>query len=384
MVWTAGRPRTGQHDSTSTGVPRFDYLRQYQEIRQEILDAVDQVFQCGRLILGPRVKAFEESMCRFLGVPGQAVGVGNGTDALAIALRALGVGHGDEVITVSNTAVATVCAIRMVGATPVFCDVDPHTLLMDVADAAKRITRKTKIILPVHLFGNAVDMRSVLQLAEQHRLRVIEDCAQSCGTLVHGRATGTWGDVGCFSFYPTKNLGAYGDGGLCFTRDRGLADSIRQIRSYGCGATSVSQCEGVNSRLDEVQAAVLEIKLRYLPEYLRRRRYLAAVYREHLAPEIAMPSTTAGAIHSYHLLVIQTDQRDRVVSGLKEDHVEHGIHYPVPIHRMGIYRFLGYRQGSLRVTEAAADRILSLPLYPELPTSAAERVCAIVNGSIGK
>jgi dTDP-4-amino-4,6-dideoxygalactose transaminase len=298
--------------------------------------------------------------------------------------RALGIGHGDEVITVSNTAVATVSAIRMAGAAPVFCDVDPRTLLMDPVDAETRITSKTKAILPVHLFGNAVDMLAIMQLAGRHGLRVIEDCAQSCGALVHGRATGTWGDVGCFSFYPTKNLGAYGDGGLCFTHDADLAESIRRIRSYGCDERSVGQCEGVNSRLDEVQAAVLEVKLRYLPEYLRRRRRLAAAYREHLAAEIAMPDVTTGAVHSYHLLVIQTDERDRVIACLQAEEIEHGIHYSVPIHRMDAYRFLGYEEGSLPVTEAAAARILSLPLYPELSTSAVEKVCSTVNRSIGQ
>ena len=365
-------------------VPRFDYVQQYRTIRGEVLAAIDQIFQSGRLILGPRVKAFEENMCRFLGVPGHAVGVGNGTDALAIALRALGLGHGDEVITVSNTAVATVSAIRMAGATPVFCDVDPQTLLMDPADAEKRITSKTKAILPVHLFGNAVDMQAIMQLAGRHGLRVIEDCAQSCGTLVQGRAAGTWGDVGCFSFYPTKNLGAYGDGGLCFTHDAALADSIRHIRSYGCDETSVSRYEGVNSRLDEVQAAVLDVKLRYLSEYLCGRRRLAAAYRKHLAAEIAMPAVTVGAVHSYHLLVIQTNQRDRVIACLQAEEIEYGIHYPVPVHRMGAYRFLGYEEGSLPVTETAAGRILSLPLYPELSTSAVEKVCSIVNRSIGQ
>jgi dTDP-4-amino-4,6-dideoxygalactose transaminase len=369
--------------STSARVPRFDYLQQYQALRREILAAVDRVFQSGQLILGPEVEAFEADMCRFLGGAGHAVGVGNGTDALAIALRALGLGPGDEVITVSNTAVATVSAIRMAGATPVFCDVDPQTLLMDPADAAQRISGKTRAILPVHLFGNAVDMKAILRLAQRHRLRVIEDCAQSCGTLLDGRATGTWGDVGCFSFYPTKNLGAYGDGGLCFTRDAEVADSIRCIRSYGCGPAGASRCEGVNSRLDEVQAAVLGVKLRHLPEYLRRRRHLAAAYRQHLAAEIAMPAATAGAAPGHHLLVIQSEQRYRIISCLQVEDVEYGIHYPVPIHRMDAYRFLGYEKGSLRVTETAADRILSLPLYPELPIEAVEEVCSIVNRSIG-
>jgi len=363
-------------------IPRFDYRPQYAALQDEILDAIRRVLESGSLILGPRVKAFEDQMCRFLGMPGFAVGVGNGTDALAIALRALGVGPGDEVITVSNTAVATASAIRMVGAAPVFCEVDPQTLLMDTDDAETRITDRTKAIVPVHLFGNAVDMDAIMRLADRHGLHVVEDCAQSCGTLLHGRATGTWGDVGCFSFYPTKNLGAYGDGGLCFTRRHDLAESMRHLRNYGCNATLEAQCEGVNSRLDEIQAAILEVKLRHLPDDLRRRRELAAAYRQRLPRAAVAPRATPGAEHSYHLFVIQTDQREQVISRLKAQDIDHGIHYPTPIHRMIAYRFLGYQQGSLPVTEAAAQKILSLPLYPELPLEAVSRICSAVREAI--
>jgi aminotransferase EvaB len=365
--------------SKSGPLPRFDYLPQYRRIRQEILAAIDEVLESGQIILGPVVRRFEEKMCRFLGLQGYAAGVGNGTDALAIALRALGIGHGDEVITVANTAVATVSAVRMAGATPVFCDVDPQTLLMDPDDAARRITSGTKAILPVHLFGNAADMRSIVVLARRHGLRVVEDCAQSCGTLLDGRATGTWGDVGCFSFYPTKNLGAYGDGGMCVTADAEVAAMIRRIRCYGCGESSESACEGVNSRLDEIQAAVLEVKLRRLPDDLLWRRALAAAYRARLAADLAMPADTAGAINSYHLVVIQTTRRAEVIARLDAAGIGHGIHYPVPIHRMAAYRFLGCEKGALPVTEAAAERVLSLPLYPEMAIGDVDRVCAIVN-----
>jgi aminotransferase EvaB len=367
----------------SAKIPRFDYVEQYRVIRNEILEAVDQVLESGCLILGPRVKAFEESMCRYLDTPGHAVGVGNGTDALAIALRALDVGPGDEVITVANTAVATVSAIRMAGATPVFCDIDPETLLMDTADVEHRITAHTKAILPVHLFGNAVDMVGINRLAERHGLCVVEDCAQSCGTLFRGRPTGTWGDIGCFSFYPTKNLGAYGDGGLCFTLSDRLAEAMRQIRNHGCDGSSCAEREGVNSRLDEIQAAVLEIKLRRLPEYLRQRRALGAAYREHLAPRIVIPRTTEGAEHSYHLLVIETDRRNNVISHLRAEGIEFGIHYSTPIHRMAGYQFLGYQKESLPITERACEQILSLPLYPELSAEAVCHVCSVVNDATG-
>jgi dTDP-4-amino-4,6-dideoxygalactose transaminase len=360
-------------------IPRFDYVAQYRAIQSEVLEAVRQVFESGCLILGPRVQTFEASMCRFLDTPGHAVGVGNGTDALAIALRALDVGPGDEVITVANTAVATVSAIRMAGATPVFCDIRPETLLMDPDDVERRLTPRSKAIVPVHLFGNAVDMAAINRLAERYRLSVVEDCAQSCGTLFRGRPTGTWGDIGCFSFYPTKNLGAYGDGGLCFTRNDRLADAMRRIRNYGCDGDPCAEREGVNSRLDEVQAAVLEIKLRRLSEYLRLRRALAAEYRKHLAPRCIIPETTEGAEHSYHLFVIETDRRDDIIARLATEGIEHGIHYPTPIHRMAAYQFLGYAPGTLPVTERAAQRVLSLPCYPELPIDAVPAICAAVN-----
>jgi dTDP-3-amino-2,3,6-trideoxy-4-keto-D-glucose/dTDP-3-amino-3,4,6-trideoxy-alpha-D-glucose/dTDP-2,6-dideoxy-D-kanosamine transaminase len=371
-------------NQTSARIPRFDCREQYRTTRAQILDAVDQVLQSGCLVLGPHVRAFEEKMCQFLGVPqGFGVGVGNGTDALAIALRALGIGCGHEVITVANTAVATVSAIRMAGATPVFCDIDRDTLMMDPRDAQRRITARTRAIVPVHLFGNAVDMAAVVSLARQYRLHVVEDCAQSCGTSFQGRATGTWGDVGCFSFYPTKNLAAYGDGGLCFTRNAGLANTMRQIRSYGCtGASQEASCEGVNSRLDEVQAAILEVKLQHLPRYLQGRRRIAAVYRRYLSQQCAIPRATDGAEHSYHLFVVEVRQRQHVITQLRLGDVEPGVHYATPIHLMNAYRFLGYRDGALPVTERAAGRVLSLPCYPELPEQAVQGICAILNDAI--
>src|SRR5580658_7477406 len=218
--------------STDTAVRMFDYREQLGTIEDEILRAIRGVLDSGTLILGPRVQAFEQAFSHWLG-GGQSIGVGNGTDALAIALRALDIGPGDEVLTVANTAIPTVSAIRMTGARPVFCDIDPKTLLLDLEDAEGRVTAKTKAIVPVHLFGAAVDMWAVLEFAARHHLRVVEDCAQSTGTTLAGQPTGTFGDIGCFSFYPTKNLGAYGDGGLCFTRDTHLAEAMQKIRVYG-------------------------------------------------------------------------------------------------------------------------------------------------------
>jgi aminotransferase EvaB len=369
--------------TTAMTIPMFDCVEQYAAIQDEILEAVQSVLASGSLILGPRVQSFEDKFTRFLGGGGTGLGVGNGTDALAIALRALHVGPGDEVITVSNTAIPTVSAIRMTGATPVFCEIDPRTLLMDLNDVEARITARTKAVVPVHLYGNAVDMPRLMTLAAPHALAVVEDCAQSCGTTWQGRMTGTFGDVGCFSFYPTKTLGAYGDGGFCFTRRPELADAMRQIRAYGCSGAYDAEREGVNSRLDELQAAMLEVKLRHLSDYLAKRRAIARVYQEHLLPSVARPRVARGVDHSYHLFVIATERRDELVARLHAEDIGFGIHYPMPIHRMRGYRFLGYGQGSLPITERMANEILSLPCYPELHHEAVRRVCSAVNDVIG-
>lgn len=363
-------------------VQMFDYRAQLAGIRAEIEQAIAAVLDSGWLILGDHVREFEQSFGRYLGVSGQAVGVGNGTDAIAIALRALEIGAGDEVVTVANTAIPTASGIRMVGATPVFCDVDADTLLMDPAAAERCITARTKALVPVHLYGGAVDMPRVLEIARRHGLRVIEDCAQSCGTTLDGRATGTWGDVGCFSFYPTKNLGAYGDAGLCFARDAQLADALRQIRVYGCAKTYYSEREGVNSRLDEVQAAILGVKLRYLDAWVAQRRAIAATYDRLLDQRVFRPGATPGTRHSYHLYVVGVEHRARILERLAAEEIGHGIHYPTPLHLMRGFAFLGYAPGSLPVTERAAERILSLPCYPELPQTAVETVCRVLNSAI--
>ncbi len=361
-----------------SAVKMFDYRVQLAAIRAEVLQAVADVLDSGQLILGPRVEQFERNFARWIGAGVQGVGVANGTDALAIALRALNVGPGDEVLTVANTAIPTVSAIRMVGATPVFCDVEADTLLIDLCDAERKITPRTQAIIPVHLFGNAVDMPAVLDLAQRHNLRVVEDCAQSTGTQIDGRHTGTFGDVGCFSFYPTKNLGAYGDGGLCIARDAELAAAMRRIRMYGCGQTYYAEQEGVNSRLDELHAAILDVKLRHLDDWIARRRALAAIYDQALEGVVERPRVRLGVSASYHLYVIAVEQRAALIECLKHNGIATGIHYPHPIHLMRGYEFLGYRAGSLAVTEHSAERIVSLPCYPELSDEAAERVAAVI------
>jgi aminotransferase EvaB len=365
--------------STLEAIRAFDYVEQYQAIQEEILDAVRDVLASGTLILGPWVERFERNFAAYLERDGQAVGVGNGTDALAIALKALRIKPGDEVITVANTAIPTVSAIRMAGATPVFCEIDADTLLMDVSDLERRITPRTRAVMPVHLFGNAVDMPAVMRVARRHGLAVVEDCAQSCGTTWEGQHTGTFGDVGCFSFYPTKNLGAYGDGGMCFTRRPEIAEAMRQLRTYGCSERYDCRREGVNSRLDELQAAILDVKLRHLPGYLAARRRVAAIYDQQLAREVWRPGAAPQADPSYHLFVIATSQRDRLVERLDAAGIGYGIHYPRPIHCQAGYEFLNCRRGTLPITERMAEQILSLPCYPELPHDAVRAASQVVN-----
>ncbi|HWA98548.1 MAG TPA: DegT/DnrJ/EryC1/StrS family aminotransferase [Pirellulales bacterium] len=359
----------------------FEYRSQWQQRRAEMLAAIAQVLDSGTLILGPRVREFEREFARYLGADDCAVGVASGTDALALALRVLGVGAGDEVITTANTAVPTVSAIRMVGATPVFCEIDRRSLLMNVCDAARRITSRTRALLPVHLFGNMVDMPAVMRLAGDRNLRVVEDCAQCTGATLGGRHAGTFGDIGCFSFYPTKNLGAYGDGGLCLACSDEIADALRSARCFGARDYRVATCEGVTSRLDELQAAILLVKLRDLVADVAERRRLAQLYREQLSDGVDLPTALAECAHAYHLFVIAVDDRAKVIGRLEAEQIGYGIHYPVPIHLMPAYRFLGY---SLPLTERAAERILSLPCYPGLTDDEVARICEVVNSAIAE
>lgn len=355
-------------------VRMFDYLQQYQAIEHEVLDAVKRVLRSGDLILASEVQRFEENFSAWLGPNVTGVGVANGTDAIVICLKALGVGDGDEVITVANTAVPTVSAIRMAGAIPVFVDVDPETALMDLKQVSFKITEKTRAIIAVHLFGNAVDMPALMAIAKQHRLWVIEDCAQSQGTTLNGQMTGSFGHAAAFSFYPTKNLGAYGDGGLCASSDPEIVKAMRSIRKYGFEDQYYAEREGINSRLDELHAAILNVKLQYLPAALSQRRSLAKAYRENLPATLHHFAATSAVEHAYHLFVVRAAQRDSLRKSLADQGIQTGIHYPFPIHLMRGYQFLGYKPGDLPVTEALGASILSLPMYPELSEADVHRV----------
>jgi aminotransferase EvaB len=354
-------------------IETFDLRAQTDALRAEIVAAVERVLASGRVILGPEVEGFEQELGASLGPGVRCVGVSSGTAALAVALRALGAGPGDEVVTVANTAVPTVSAIREVGAVPVFCDVSPDTALIDVAKLPACLTPRTRVVVPVHLYGNPVDIDLVREALGGRRVAVLEDCAQAHGARLRGRPVGTLGDAAAFSFYPTKTLGAYGDAGACATRDPGLAAAMQSLRTYGFEGGPEARREGWNARLDELQAAILRVKLPHLPRWLARRAALAARYEAHLPAAAARLRTTGGGEHARHLFVVRVRDREAVRAALDAAGVGTAVHYPVPIHRMPAYRSLG--AGGLPATERLCAEVLTLPLYPELPFAAVDAVC---------
>jgi len=342
--------------------------------RKEIESAIDRVLRSGHYILGKQVAAFENEFAGYLGVR-SGIGVGNGTDALHLALRACEVGDGDEVITVSHTAVATVAAIELCGAEPVLVDIDPKTYAIDPKAVEQAITKSTKAIIPVHLYGQPADMESIMDIASDHHLHVIEDCAQSHGASYKGRKTGGWGDVAAFSFYPTKNLGALGDGGIVVTDNAGIAERVRLFREYGWRNRYVSEIPGMNSRLDELQAAILRVKLRHLDKENRKRQSLARTYERRLkSTSLVLPTCASDSIHVYHQYVVRHRNRDSLREFLADRGISTLIHYPVPIHQQPAYRGRLRVAGSMTNTEKVANEILSLPMYPELRQTEARRV----------
>ena len=356
-------------------IKNWDYKDEYKTHRKEILDIVDKVFSSGRLILGSRVEEFEKAFSLYCGVD-YGVGVSSGTDALFLALKTLGIGSGDEVITVSNTAVPTVAAIRAAGAVPVFVDVEEDTFLMDVRKIEMIITPRTRCIMPVHLFGQSVEMDPLLDIAKRHGLKVVEDCAQAVGALYKGRKVGSFGEIGAFSFYPTKILGAYGDGGMAVTSDKCLYEKLRRLRFYGMEKEYYSEEEGYNSRLDEVQAAILNFKLKTLDESALKSRNIAEIYSKELSSvgDMEIPVIRDDRTHQFYLYTIKTSHRDALMVCLKEKGIETRINYPTPVHLMNGYRFLGHKKGDLPITERLAGRILSLPMYPGLSINDVEKV----------
>lgn len=362
--------------SHSSKIAAFDYGLDHEPESEAIEAAVHRVLASGHAILGPEVEAFETEFAQYVGAA-HAVGVGSGTAAITIALAALDIGPGDEVITVSNAGVPPVAGIRAIGATPHFVDIDPETLLLDSRHLETALTNHTRAIVAVHLYGQPVALDSVLSFAKEHGLRVIEDCAQAHGARYRDRHVGGFGDVGCFSFYPTKNLGGYGDGGMCVANDSKLAERLRMKHMYGYHDQRISIVEGRNSRLDEIQAAILRVKLKVLDVAIAARRGLAKRYRDGLEGlPFRHPTTIEEVDHAYHLFVIEAPNRGLLSRALSTAGVGHGIHYEWPVHQMEAYRDLAH--SDLVVTERACERVLSLPLYPGLSKGAADRVIEVL------
>ncbi|MGY4237938.1 aminotransferase EvaB [Bradyrhizobium sp. USDA 4449] len=357
----------------------WDYLREYDELRDEILKTVDRVFSSGRLVLGQEGIKFEREMASYLGVAG-GVGVNSGTDAIYIALASLGVKAGDEVITVPNTAVPTVSAIRTLGAKPVFVDVRDDDFLMDVAQVEAAITPRTKAIIPVHLYGQCVDLEPLMRLAEKHGLKVMEDCAQAQGALYKNSQAGSVGHASSFSFYPTKVLGAYGDGGMVLSNDEAALKLARSLRFYGMETQYYSERHGYNSRLDEVQAAILALKLPLVNGWIDRRREIAGRYDRGLKDTgLRLPAENAHSRHTYYVYVVEhSSDRDGVLERLAKRDINCNVSYRWPIHIMRGSADLGYREGQFPVAERKAQRIFSLPMYPHLKDEEVDTVIDVL------
>lgn len=361
-------------------IPFVDLKAASDRLHGELEAAIAAVLNSGWYILGQEVSSFEDEFAKFLGVD-HAVGVASGTDALLLALRAFEIGPGDEVITVSHTAVATVASIELSGAKPCFVDIDESTYTMDPGQLPLAITPRTKAIIPVHLYGQPADMDRIMAFARRHGLIVIEDCAQAHGALYAGKRVGSLGDAAAFSFYPTKNLGAIGDGGAVTTNRVEIAERLRLLRQYGWRERYISEIAGYNSRLDELQAAILRVRLRHLDAETEVRRQIAAHYQRELAnTPVQLPPFVAGTEPVHHLFVIRHARRDDLQSYLAGSGIGTGIHYPVPVHLQPAYKGLGYQTGQLPVTESIASEILSIPMYPDLSLEHAELIARSISG----
>ncbi|HMK61368.1 MAG TPA: DegT/DnrJ/EryC1/StrS family aminotransferase [Dissulfurispiraceae bacterium] len=346
-------------------IPMLDLKKQYLDIKDEILFAINEVLESSQYVLGKKGAALEEKIRSYYGV-NEAIGVASGTDALHLAIRALGIGPGDEVITTPFTFFATAEAILYVGAKPIFADIEPDTMNIDPVSVEKLITKKTKAILPVHIFGHPADMHRIMDLARAHGLKVVEDCAQSFGSSINGRKTGSFGDAACFSFYPSKNLGAYGDGGMLILNDQETAEIVRKLRNHGSKGGYRHECLGYNSRLDELQAAILLTKIKRIDEYNAKRRAKAGLYTKLLSGAIACPVEKEGAVHVYHQYTIRCSRRDDIQTSLRDRGIPSVVYYPIPLHMQNAMKFLGHKEGDFPVTESVSREVLSLPIYPEL------------------
>lgn len=359
-------------------IPMVDLKGQYHAMKEEMDGAVLGALESTQFILGPNVNQLEKEVADFCGVK-HAIGVASGTDALHLAVRALDIGAGDEVITPSFTFIATAESIAYVGAIPVFVDIEPDTFNIDVSKIEAAITDRTKAIMPVHLFGQPADMDEILSLAQKHNLRIIEDCAQSFGAEYKGKMTGAMGDAGCFSFFPSKNLGCYGDGGMVITDSDDVAQRIKTLRNHGSKVRYYHHEIGYNSRLDDIQAAVLRVKLKRIREYNENRRKNAHLYNKYLEGSgVTVPFEDDKGVHVFHQYTLLSEKRDDIHKALGEAGIASAIYYPVPLHRQEVFKDAGFADASLPVTEDVAKKCLSLPMYPELEESAIEEICSVI------
>lgn len=363
-------------------IPMVDLKAQYQTLKSEIDEALAQALTSGQFILGPNVKAFEQETAAYLGAA-HAVGVASGTDALHLALVAAGVGEGDEVITTPFTFIATAEAICYVGARPVFVDIDKNTFNIDPEQVEAAITPATRAILPVHLFGQAADMAALEMIAARHELLIIEDCAQSFGADIGGRKTGDLGLAGCFSFFPSKNLGCYGDGGLISTSSEQIAGHLRVLRDHGSWQRYHHSELGFNSRLDELQAVILRIKLKYIDQYNIERRRIAQRYRMALAelPDCTPPYEKAGSTHVYHQYTLLSPHRDKIRAALAAEEIASAIYYPIPLHQQAVFQ-KKYGAIHLPVCEQVADECLSLPIFPGMSDQQVDQVISVIRSTL--
>ncbi|BBL74786.1 DegT/DnrJ/EryC1/StrS family aminotransferase [Methylomagnum ishizawai] len=362
-------------------IPMVDLKTQYANLKDEIDRGVQEVLESCAFILGPNVKAFEEEAAAYLGVK-HAIGCASGTDALHLVLRAAGVGEGDEVITSAFTFIATAEAIRYVGAKPVFVDIDPQTFNIDPARIEAALTAKTKAIMPVHLFGQPADMAAITALCERHGLVLIEDCAQSFGATLDGKQTGAFGLGAGFSFFPSKNLGAYGDGGLVTTQSDDIAAKVKMLRNHGSEVRYYHDAIGYNSRLDEIQAAILRVKLRHIEAFNAGRRRAAQLYSALMADlPVETPHEDGIGVHVYHQYTLLSDRRDALMLALQQAQIACAIYYPVPLHQQNVFK-ADCAGLSLPVTESVAARCLSLPIYPELGEADIRRVVAVIRAAL--
>jgi dTDP-4-amino-4,6-dideoxygalactose transaminase len=359
-------------------IPLVDLQAQYHSIKEEIDAAISQVIESGQFILGPNVKALEEEIANYCGTR-YAVGVASGTDALHLSLIALGIGDGDEVITTPFTFFATAEAISQTGATPAFVDIDPVTYNIDPARIEGKITSKTRAILPVHLYGQPADMEAILDVARKNNLLVVEDCAQAIGAEFQNKKAGSFGDAGCLSFFPSKNLGAYGDGGMVVTNSEELAEKVRMLRTHGSKKKYYHSLLGFNSRLDEVQAAILGVKLKHLNKWIDARRRHARTYDQLLSSlPIETPHVVEGRTHVYHQYTIESEKRKLIQETLGEAEIASAVYYPLPLHLQEVYKRLGYTPGSSPESEKASGQVLSLPMFPELTNAQIVEIASVI------